>query len=169
MDPLLERIVNFIQPEYRNSESNPVRIGRLRYAASIQDPNTPESVPIFITPESMIAQRTAFLGMTRTGKSNTAKIIISSVFSLRLLEHGGRRVGQLVFDLDGEYANANPQDQGCIRNLANIPGVNPGDVVTYGMYTHLNDPQRNITRFQFLTAPHCPPQQQPQRAYLTKD
>ena len=150
--PALERIVNFFQPEYHDSESKPVRIGRLRYAASIHDPSTPESVPIVITPESMIAQRTAFLGMTRTGKSNTAKIIISSVFSLRLPEHGGRRVGQLIFDLDGEYANANPQDQGCIRNLANIPGVSPGDVVTYGMYTHPNDPQRRITRFNFYGA-----------------
>lgn len=145
----LERIVNYIQQDYLNPASEPVRVGRLRYAASIHALDTPESVPIYITPESMIAQRTALLGMTRTGKSNTTKIIISAVFNLRLPEHGGRRVGQLVFDLDGEYANANSQDQGCIRNLANIPGVNSDDVVTYGMYTHPNDPQRNLTRFNF--------------------
>jgi hypothetical protein len=90
--------------------------------------------------------------MTRTGKSNTTKIILSSVFNLRLPQHGGQRVGQLVFDLDGEYANANPQDQGCVRNLAYIPGVQPDDVVTYGMYQHPNDPNRNVTRFNFYGA-----------------
>ena len=145
----LERIVNFTKQEHRELTSQLVRVGRLRYAASIHDLDTPESVPIHLSPESMIAQRTALFGMTRTGKSNTTKIIVSAVFNLRLSEHGGRRVGQLIFDLDGEYANANPQDQGCIRNLANISGINPRDIVTYGMYEHPHDGNREITRLNF--------------------
>lgn len=49
--------------------------------------------------------------MTRTGKSNTTKIILKAIFALRWNEFP-LRIGQIVFDPNGEYANENEQDSG---------------------------------------------------------
>ena len=89
--------------------------------------------------------------MTRTGKSNTAKIIASAVFRLRTVENS-QRVGQLIFDANGEYANENAIEQGCLKNIANIHDNLNLDVVTYGLHKHPNDPDRNITKFNFFGA-----------------
>jgi len=48
--------------------------------------------------------------MTRTGKSNTTKIILKAIFELRWAAADAQRIGQLVFDPNGEYANENTQD-----------------------------------------------------------
>ena len=48
--------------------------------------------------------------MTRTGKSNTVKTTVSSVFIAA--KKDGIKVGQIIFDINGEYANANHQDDG---------------------------------------------------------
>ena len=100
-----------------------------------------------ISAGDFVAQRTALFGMTRTGKSNTVKIIASAVFEMRQHEDG-TRVGQIIFDPDGEYANANPQDQGCLRNVGNHEWAGPNDVVTYGLHP-TGDPNRKITKFNF--------------------
>ena len=47
--------------------------------------------------------------MTRTGKSNTTKILLKAIFELRWRREP-LRVGQIVFDPNGEYANENTQD-----------------------------------------------------------
>ena len=141
----LRRIVN-----YRSSDEEkvtPTRIGRVRYSAAVKG-DTPESVPVEITANDMIAQRTALFGMTRSGKSNTTKTIASAIFKLRA-DSGGQRVGQLIFDPNGEYANDNPQDQGCLRNIQYEVVSAEREVQTYGSYEHPNDPDRNITKFNF--------------------
>ena len=109
----LRRIVNYRSPD--EIDATPTRIGRIRYSAAIRG-DTPESVPVEIIADDMIAQRTALFGMTRSGKSNSTKIIAAAIFKLRA-ESDGQRVGQLIFDPNGEYANDNPQDQGCLRNI----------------------------------------------------
>ena len=86
--------------------------------------------------------------MTRSGKSNTTKTIAAAIFKLRA-ESVGQRVGQLIFDPNGEYANDNPQDQGCLRNIQYEVADAEGEVQTYGSYRHPNDPNRNITKFNF--------------------
>lgn len=151
----LERIVNFPRwedihaDEDMNVESAPVPIGKLRYAASTRNLEATEAVPVYMTAEDLLAQRTALFGMTRTGKSNTTKTIVNAVFQLRTPDKG-QRVGQLIFDPNGEYANENPQDQGCLRHVANINVGLADDVVTYGLHPHPYDPGRNITRFNFF-------------------
>ena len=142
----LERIVNYRRPD--ETDASPTRIGRIRYSAAIKD-ITPESVPVEITADDMIAQRTALFGMTRSGKSNSTKMIAAAIFKLRA-ETGGQRVGQLIFDPNGEYANDNPQDQGCLRNIQFEVDGAIGDVQTYGSYEHPNDRDRNITKFNFF-------------------
>ncbi len=143
----LKRIVNYTRRDGGIAE--PVEIGKLRYAASIRDPKIAEAVPMCMTAEDILAQRTALFGMTRTGKSNTTKTIAAAVFKLRI-PRNGQRVGQLIFDPNGEYANENPQDQGCLRNIVNTGTDLKGDVVTYGLQPHPNDPERKITKFNFF-------------------
>ena len=142
----LKTIVNYRQ----NNEiaSVPTKIGQLRYSAAVKDTDTPESVPVEIIAEDMIAQRTALFGVTRSGKSNTTKTIAAAIYKLRA-QPGGQRVGQLIFDPNGEYANDNPQDQGCLRNIQHEVAGTEGDVQTYGSYRHPYDPDRNITKFNF--------------------
>ena len=95
--------------------------------------------------------------MTRTGKSNTTKIILQSVFRLRDHAEKPIRIGQLVFDPNGEYANENTQDadgQGnpsAIKNVSGKPPNEPGaEVVTYGITSHPKDPGRRMMLIDFF-------------------
>ena len=142
----LERIVN--RRRFEEDSSSARRIGRLRYSAAIMEANAPEAVPVSIQASDFIAQRSALFGMTRSGKSNTTKTIAKALFELRS-EAGGVKVGQLIFDPNGEYANDNPQDQGCLRNLQYENAEYEGHVQTYGSHEHPHDPDRNITKFNF--------------------
>ncbi|MCY3910139.1 MAG: DUF87 domain-containing protein, partial [bacterium] len=138
----LEQIVNSANRDGDGGQAT--KIGHVRYATA-----TPADVAaVNIAAEDFVAQRTALFGMTRTGKSNTVKIVARAVFEMRRPEDG-TRVGQIIFDPDGEYANANPQDQGCLRNMGNHEWAEPDDVVTYGLHPHPYDPSRNITKFNF--------------------
>jgi len=53
----------------------------------------------------------ALFGMTRTGKSNTTKIVLKTIFELRW-QPAALRIGQVIFDPNGEYANENAEDAG---------------------------------------------------------
>ena len=120
-------------------------IGHVRYATSAPS----DDARVIITAEDYLAQRTALFGMTRTGKSNTAKLIAKAVYELRYSDPPVQ-AGQLIFDPNGEYANDNPQDAGCLRNLAlNGTGSDRG-VVTYGLFPHPYDRERRITKFNFF-------------------
>ncbi len=152
----LEHIVNRRRIEKGSSSAR--RVGRLRYSAAIMEADAPEAVPISIRASDFIAQRTALFGMTRTGKSNTTKTIAKALFELRS-ESAGVKVGQLIFDPNGEYANDNPQDQGCLRNLQYERPQYEGEVQTYGSHPHPHDKDRNITKFNFYGSqePLSPP------------
>ena len=154
--PSLEQIVKRRRVEKGSSSER--RVGRLRYSAAVIEADVPEAVPVSIQASDFIAQRTALFGMTRTGKSNTTKTIAKALFELRS-EAGGVKVGQLIFDPNGEYANDNPQDQGCLRNLQYEKPEYEREVQTYGSHEHPHDPDRNITKFNFYGAqePSSPP------------
>ena len=64
-----------------------------------------------------LGKRTTLFGMTRTGKSNTVKMIIQATAELapseaKLDGKPVEPVGQIIFDVNGEYANSNLQDDG---------------------------------------------------------
>ncbi|RNH98577.1 helicase HerA domain-containing protein [Micromonospora aurantiaca (nom. illeg.)] len=83
---------------------------RRRAAAAKMD-----AVPVKVRVTDFISRKTAVLGMTRVGKSNTNKTICTAVF-----EHAARtktKIGQLIFDPQGEYANVNDQDKTGLRLL----------------------------------------------------
>lgn len=146
----LRRIVN-----YRESGGAGVGIGEVRYASTNRSFQGVRDVRVTIVPEDLLGQKTALFGMTRTGKSNTTKIIAKAVFDLRYSQDAPQHVGQIIFDPNGEYANANAQDAGgeapnALKNVwrAHENGASD-DVVTYGITMHDNDPDRRMMLVNF--------------------
>ena len=101
---LLKLIVN---GTVRQSHRFP--IGKLRLTecqlpfAEIPQPD----VEVQVSTDDFKGFRTAMFGKTRLGKSNVVKIIAQSLIETTVEE---KNVGQLIFDINGEYANDNPQD-----------------------------------------------------------
>jgi hypothetical protein len=106
---LLTFIVNFSSSENRVGGNDSSRIGILRYS-SMRRQDWKEEIPIYIRTHDLLKNRTALFGMTRTGKSNTVKKIIDS--TVQLAQQEKIKIGQIIFDINGEYANANKQDDG---------------------------------------------------------
>ncbi|MDR6935356.1 DUF87 domain-containing protein [Luteibacter sp. 3190] len=135
----LQTIVNHINPETRQKAyedaklagfsdvPKPIIIGTVRYTstARLHRGSDEPKVPVEIQPADFLARRTAVLGMTRTGKSNTVKTTIAAVALAAMKSQ--LQVGQLVFDVNGEYANANHQDDA--SSIATVFG--PQRVVRY--------------------------------------
>ena len=127
---ILKMIINSTNNLLSKDSLSEEEIGYLRYSSS--NSYTLETdeykVPVVITTNDIVARRTAFFGMTRTGKSNTIKIIISAIMKLNdkfeeyNLIHKLRKgdenykssIGQIVFDINGEYTFSNKQDEGSI-------------------------------------------------------
>ena len=158
---VLGQIVNYRDPRLRNpgDVDRLVRVGEVRYASTNRPFQRVSGVPVSLTPTDLLAQKTALFGMTRTGKSNTTKIILRSVFALRW-DPKPQRIGQIVFDPNGEYANENAQDQDKNRNpnaIKNVWACAPKsqqdlvreDIVTYGILPHPNDPDRHLMLLNF--------------------
>jgi DNA helicase HerA-like ATPase len=158
---ILNRIVNYRDPAHPDVRPEGlVNIGDVRYASTHRQYQGVANVPVAITPRDMLAQKTALFGMTRTGKSNTTKVIIKSIFALRW-DRSPVRVGQIVFDPNGEYANENVQDASQARiptAIKNVWACGPAsrhqelrqDVVTYGITPHPNDAGRRLMLLNFL-------------------
>lgn len=133
----LQTIVNYVDPIRRKKaadeaaalglkgEIKPFRIGTVRYTSTDRQHrrDAGEYVPFFIAPSDLLARRTGVEGMTRTGKSNMIKHTVSTV--KRVADEGAVPIGQLIYDLNGEYANANQQDKGSIADIY------PNDTVRY--------------------------------------
>ncbi len=153
----LRQIVN-----YREIDSNGVDIGEVRYASTNRAFQGIRDVSVTIVPEDLLGQKSALFGMTRTGKSNTTKIIAETVFNLRYNPNSPREVGQIIFDPNGEYANANAQDSGgeAPNALKNVwrgrQEGNSEDVVTYGILDHPNDPEREFMLLNFHAEENLP-------------
>lgn len=101
---LLELIINgTVRP------TNLFPIGKLRFTectlpfADVEQPQ----IDVCVSIEDFKGYRTAMFGKTRLGKSNVVKIIAQSIIEATKEDHS---VGQLIFDINGEYANDNPQD-----------------------------------------------------------
>ena len=102
----LETIVNLGVCEKTN-KNTPVTIGEVKYSSSNGFKTNKSKV--YVSSEDFIGKRTAIFGMTRTGKSNTLKKIIQLTDKLNTEE---TPIGQIIFDINGEYANNNQQDEG---------------------------------------------------------
>jgi len=103
-DALLDLVNNSMVPE-----ENRFLIGKLRLTeCRLPLPNKKlPDVSIYLSTTDFMGCRTAMFGKTRLGKSNVVKLIAQSLIETT---EKSRNVGQLIFDINGEYANDNPQD-----------------------------------------------------------
>ena len=91
------------------------QFGKLRYSSSKSYDEEGNYAPeVYLRTNDVIARRSAFFGMTRMGKSNTIKIIISAIEKLNKNKAQNEKIGQIVFDINGEYTFSNEQDKGSI-------------------------------------------------------
>lgn len=130
---VLKAIVNY------RENGNPggmgdIKIGKVRYSSSQRFQQTETDVSVYVQAPDFAGKRTALFGMTRTGKSNTVKKIIQACVEMSnnapiKLEQAQENpnevlnpftednnpkypIGQIIFDINGEYANPNLQDRG---------------------------------------------------------
>jgi hypothetical protein len=130
---ILKAIVNY-RENGAPGGSGDIKIGKVRYSSSRRFQQTEVDVPVYVQAPDFAGKRTALFGMTRTGKSNTVKKIIQSCVEMSdnaplqlgqdtespeevlkpLTEDNNPKypIGQIIFDINGEYANPNLQDQG---------------------------------------------------------
>lgn len=108
----LSTVASYLKPTGRPEER--VRIGAVRYSATRRRAKAARQSgsAVEVNIYDFIGNKTALLGMTRMGKSNTAKTIIARTFMIseRQRRTGKAPIGQLIFDPQGEYANPNTQD-----------------------------------------------------------
>ncbi len=109
---LLHLIVNSLVPT-----KNQFAIGKLRLTeCRLPLPGRPQpAVDVNVSTQDFMGTRTAMFGKTRLGKSNVIKLIAQSIIETTARE---RLVGQIIFDMNGEYANDNPQDDS--KSLASV-------------------------------------------------
>lgn len=101
-----------------------------------------DKAQVCVRVDDFIGRRTAVLGMTRSGKSNTNKILATAVF--KHSRSTGRPIGQLIFDPQGEYANINVQDGGTA-----LKDIGSEWVRIYLMSPDTEDPQQRSLAFNF--------------------
>jgi len=104
-EELLKLITNSMVPS-----ENQFVIGDLRLTeCRLPLPDKPQpKVPVLLSTKDFMGTRTAMFGKTRLGKSNVVKLIAQSLIETTSETNN---VGQLIFDINGEYANDNPQDE----------------------------------------------------------
>ncbi|MET8386499.1 DUF87 domain-containing protein [Streptosporangium canum] len=92
-------------------------IGKVRFAATRRKALIAgtDQADVRVDVSDFIGRKTAVFGMTRTGKSNTIKTLVTAVH--RYGSEHKRSIGQLIFDPQGEYANVNKQDKTGLRLL----------------------------------------------------
>lgn len=100
---LVDLIVNgMVKPEQR------FVIGALRtMECGLFSTGSVPNIPVSISMKDFRGARTAMFGKTRLGKSNVVKLIAQGMLDATAIDNS---VGQLIFDVNGEYANDNPQD-----------------------------------------------------------
>lgn len=138
----LQKVVNLRDSDKPFNLDSNFEIGEVRYSSSKQSfsDNAPKlNAKVYMHTQDILGKRTALFGMTRTGKSNTVKELIKateelskkSSFLLDEKEEDSKEkmtsfneneipkypVGQIVFDINGEYANKNLQDGTTISEM----------------------------------------------------
>lgn len=130
---ILKAIVNYRENGTAGGAGD-IKIGKVRYSSSRRFQQTEEEIPVYVQAPDFAGKRTALFGMTRTGKSNTVKKIIQACVEMSnkaqlildtsketpeevlkpLTDDNNPKypIGQLIFDINGEYANPNLQDRG---------------------------------------------------------
>ena len=140
-DPLLKLISNSLVPN-----ENRFQVGKLRLTeCRLSLPDKPQpNIDIYLSTTDFMGCRTAMFGKTRLGKSNVVKLIIESLLKTTKNEDN---VGQLIFDINGEYANDNPQD-----NNISIRSAYEDRCIVYALTPKESTPSKEL-KIDFYTNP----------------
>ncbi|MEY4364159.1 MAG: hypothetical protein RLZZ24_1511 [Pseudomonadota bacterium] len=118
---------------------NRIDFGLLRVSENFDYVN--DALPAMISMNDIRGKRTAMFGKTRMGKSNTVKLVVQGMLDATTQN---RNVGQLIFDVNGEYANSNPQD----GNEA-IATAYADRCTSYFLSNRGGNPNAHLLRFNF--------------------
>ncbi len=143
-DALLNLIVNGIVPEKFRFELGYLRTMECQLAGG----NAPaHDTPVYISMEDFKGRRTAMFGKTRLGKSNVVKLLAQGMITSTEGLPEDQTVGQLIFDINGEYANDNPQD-----GNKSLRSSNESRCVVYALTPRANTPSE-VLRMNFYEYP----------------
>lgn len=117
-----------------------LEMGVVRYSETQRFPDP--AAKVFINVEDFLGKKTAVFGTTRSGKSNTIKTIARKVFDYGH-SAGQTPIGQIIFDPQGEYANANEQD-------ANSALAELGDETQIRIYRIMRESERRSPKERHL-------------------
>jgi hypothetical protein len=132
-DNLLNLVINALVPEQNRFQIGDLRLTECRLPL----PNKPQPrVPVNVSTNDFKGTRTAMFGKTRLGKSNVVKLIVQSLIETTAKT---RNVGQLIFDINGEYANDNPQD-----NNFSIRSAYPDRCIVFALTPKENTPSEPL-------------------------
>jgi hypothetical protein len=101
---LLKLIVNGMVKVEQQFELGCLRTMECGLISNAAVPN----IPVRISMKDFKGFRTAMFGKTRLGKSNVVKLIAQGILEATQED---KAVGQLIFDINGEYANDNEQNK----------------------------------------------------------
>jgi hypothetical protein len=132
-DKLLALITNALVPEENRFCLGQLRLTECRLPLPT---NPPPDVKVFVSTADFMGARTAMFGKTRLGKSNVIKLIAQS-----LIETTEQKlnVGQVIFDINGEYANDNPWD-----DSRSLRSAYPNRCVVYALTAKPETPSRPL-------------------------
>jgi len=139
-EALLKVIVNgTVKPE------DQFNLGALRtMECGLMSVNAMPTIPVRISMKDFKGCRTAMFGKTRLGKSNVVKLIAQGMLEATSTDNS---VGQLIFDVNGEYANDNPQD-----GNRSIRSANEARCEVYALTQRQSTPSRPL-RLNFYEQP----------------
>lgn len=147
----LHRIVNYRHRSNITEDTELEHVGTTRFSAAEGESAT--RVPFLLDPTDLLSRRTVYLGMSRSGKSNALKVTAEAIYRLRKSK-SEIRIGQLIFDPNGEYAQDNPQDGPGLHRLNEAVGLErEKEVETYGLFRPLTDKKRTIIKINFFGDP----------------
>lgn len=131
-DALLQVIVNgMVKLDQRFS------VGTLRtMECGLLSSGFVSGIAVNISMRDFKGARTAMFGKTRLGKSNVVKLIAQGMLEAT---KGDNSVGQLIFDINGEYANDNPQD-----GNKSIRSAHADRCQVYALITRAGTPSRPL-------------------------
>ncbi|WP_078282222.1 ATP-binding protein [Mycobacteroides franklinii] len=131
-----KNVLEWISSFSESDEDDTVVIGTVRFSSTRRRARVAgtDTARVNVHVSDFISRKTAVFGMTRTGKSNTIKTLVTAVN--RYANEREESIGQLIFDPQGEYANVNDQDQTGLKLLGDAETVR-----IYRMGAAGNDPQ----------------------------
>lgn len=140
-EALLNLVVNTLVPQGNRFEIGGLRLTECRLPL----PGKPQpQVGVYVSTRDFLGTRTAMFGKTRLGKSNVVKLIAQSLIKTT---QETKNVGQLIFDISGEYANDNPQD-----NSRSLRSAYPDQCTVYALTEKETTPS-NPLRLNFYEQP----------------